>query len=36
MDATRASSHLQITVIIPPVFRVLQITPMHEDDEYHA
>jgi hypothetical protein len=36
LGSTSASSHLSFRVVIPPVFRVLQITPVKEGYQYRV
>ncbi|MDM0000102.1 hypothetical protein QTI24_15900 [Variovorax sp. J22P240] len=36
LGSTSASSHLSFRVVIPPVFRVLQVTPMKESYHYRV
>ncbi|RYF66769.1 MAG: hypothetical protein EOO22_20495 [Comamonadaceae bacterium] len=31
-----ASAHLNFRIVVPPVFRVLQVTPAGADDEYRV
>jgi hypothetical protein len=36
LGSTSASSHLSFRVVIPPVFRVLQVTPVKEGYQYRV
>lgn len=36
LGSTSATAHLSFTVVIPPVFRVLQVTPVKEGYEYRV